>query len=207
MIRLPCLESIDQSLGRANQLVRGKKYDDARAALDEAAASLETLRSTNVPDDLQADVEAAQKRLTTAERAIAKRKTTGAKPAATAKQNKKDASSKKASAKNRGANQAGPANQGRPPAPQFSTDVAPILMARCGNCHINAAPGGLNMASFAALARGARWADHRSGRERLQSAGRGDLHRQDAARRRTSQPRGAGNDLLVDRCRGAFRWR
>ncbi|HVU89035.1 MAG TPA: c-type cytochrome domain-containing protein [Pirellulales bacterium] len=149
-------ESIDRSLQRANQLLRSKKNDEAQAALDDATESLASLRKIALPDDLRAEVEGLQKRLTTAERTLAKRKGTGSKAAATARSKTKEASPARTAAKNGATNRTSAPNQDKPPAPKFSTDVAPILIARCGNCHINAASGGLSMANFAALARGSR---------------------------------------------------
>lgn len=37
----------------------------------------------------------------------------------------------------------------------FSQDVAPVLLSRCGGCHVNRTRGGLSLASYAAMGRGA----------------------------------------------------
>jgi hypothetical protein len=150
------LESIDRSLVRGNQLLRAKKYDEAHAAFDEAAQHLAALRKAGIPEDQKSEVETLQKRLATAQRTIVKRQTGIAKSAAVAKAKQKDSLPKRNSAQNRGANQPGSPPKDAPQAPKFSVDIAPILLARCGNCHVNASPGGLNMANFAALARGSR---------------------------------------------------
>ena len=39
--------------------------------------------------------------------------------------------------------------------PSFASEVAPILVRRCGGCHVNRMRGNFSMATFAALARGA----------------------------------------------------
>jgi mono/diheme cytochrome c family protein len=41
-----------------------------------------------------------------------------------------------------------------PAGPSFATQVAPILVQRCGSCHINNSRGDFNMATFAMLAKG-----------------------------------------------------
>lgn len=44
---------------------------------------------------------------------------------------------------------------GSPAGPSFSKEVAPILLTRCGGCHVTRTRGGLSMASYAALGEGA----------------------------------------------------
>lgn len=39
--------------------------------------------------------------------------------------------------------------------PSFSKDVAPILLTRCGGCHVSRTRGGLSLASYAAIGQGA----------------------------------------------------
>ncbi|MBX3413408.1 MAG: hypothetical protein KF708_12030 [Pirellulales bacterium] len=44
---------------------------------------------------------------------------------------------------------------GMPAGPSFSKEVAPILLARCGACHVRRTRGGLSMSSYAAIGQGA----------------------------------------------------
>ena len=129
------MQSIEESLESAGKFFRGKNYDKAAAELAEANATFETLTAAKVPADLRPDVEALQKRLTAAERAIAKKKP-AAKSAAAAKKKEADAPVASPVAKTRKPAKSNKPDGTAPAAPSFTANVAPILIARCGNCHV-----------------------------------------------------------------------
>ncbi len=150
------MQSIEEALESAGKFFRGKNYDKAAAALAEANATFETLTAAQVPADLRPDVEALQKRLMAAERAIAKKKPSAKATAATKKSDADAPAASPAAAKVKKPAKSKSSDGAAPAAPSFTTNVAPILIARCGNCHIRTARGGLSMASYAALAQGNR---------------------------------------------------
>ena len=154
------IASVDRSLIQAGTDFRAKRFQEASAALDQAKAALAALGESDVPADLRQQVDRLRERLAAADRLIAKAQSTIAKskspatatqtdkkgmaaipPAAQAAKAKKPPKSKKP-------------GKTTPVGPSFTADVAPLLIAKCGNCHVRAARGGLSMASFAALEKG-----------------------------------------------------
>ncbi|HEY1601006.1 MAG TPA: c-type cytochrome domain-containing protein [Pirellulales bacterium] len=147
------IKSIEQSLVTAGKFFRDKNTDEAAAALEEAQASFDALGAMEIPESLRPQVEAIQQRLVAAARAVAKQQAASAKSKTAAK---KKAPASKQTTKAKKSGKAKQPMGAAPPPPGFTADVAPILIGRCGNCHIRNAQGGLSMASFAALAKGSR---------------------------------------------------
>jgi hypothetical protein len=155
------IATIDRSLAKAAELLRASKPEDAAAALAQANVTLATLKQEQLPDELRAQVERLGERLAAAERLIAKSRRAATKspdaPVTKPPTNGKaggDARSKQ-TAKTKGPARPKKPAKTLPVGPSFAAEIAPILMARCGNCHVRQSRGGLSMATFAALEKGA----------------------------------------------------
>ncbi|MBI2826114.1 MAG: hypothetical protein HYX69_15655 [Planctomycetia bacterium] len=145
------LRAVDESLAQVGDLLRAKKLTEAADALTAAKAALEKLSAATLDAASRAGVERLTERFAAAERLVAKAQQPASKPAPAKKPPASPAKSstkpvKTATAKKPAA---------KPVGPSFTSDVAPILIARCGGCHIRGARGGLSMATFNDLARGA----------------------------------------------------
>jgi hypothetical protein len=155
------VQSIERSIATAGKFVRDKKFDEATAALDEAKTTFEALSAVDIPESLRPKVDALQKRLAAAERAVARRKDAPVKATSAARKNAGPASSNPAKAKRPAkVNEAAkppppPSFTGRPEDVQFLRDLAPILVANCIGCHGGARPAGrLRLETFASLSDG-----------------------------------------------------
>jgi len=176
------IDTVNVALGKAATAYKANKLADASAALDEAQAAFKTLDPSAVDPSLKSAVQRLGDRIAAADRLI--RKPTTAKgppikvdPAKPAKE--KPTSEKPTSDKPAGGDAKQPpaktstkppaksgdktvakapkapkGRKGAPKGPSFHDEIAPILLAKCGECHIKQSSGGLNMATFTALAKG-----------------------------------------------------
>jgi hypothetical protein len=148
------ITSINESLTTAGKAFREKNATEAAAALADAKATYEKAAAADVGAADRGKLDALKERIAAADRAIARltaptatdpkgsvAKKPSAKPAApSAAKTKKPAKTRKAA----------------PQGPSFTSDVAPILIAKCGNCHVRGSRGGFSMATFTALEKGTR---------------------------------------------------
>ena len=154
--------TIDKSLAKAGELIRAKKSQDAAAVLAEASATFAALNKGEVPDDLRAQVERLGERLTAAQRLVAKAQGADGKSAsakatrAAAPTNPVGDVPAKQAAKAKKSIKPKKPLKARTGGPSFIADVAPVLIARCGNCHVRQERGGLSMTTFASLEKGAK---------------------------------------------------
>ncbi|HVU90540.1 MAG TPA: c-type cytochrome domain-containing protein [Pirellulales bacterium] len=146
------IASINDSLTKAGKAFRDKNAAEAAAALGEAKTTFQAATAGDVSPAMRAKLDALGDRLAAAERAIARLAAPVESKAASAKKS----SAKPAVTPTAKTKKPAKARRAAPTGPSFTSDVAPILMAKCGNCHVRGARGGLSMATFAALEKGTR---------------------------------------------------
>lgn len=142
-------EQAAQSLKNLPGLIKAKKLDEAQQLVGEAEEIAEKL--ANVPaaadavESLRSKIAAAQRMLERATGAGAAKK----KPASGAKASKRKPSVTRKKSGKKAAPESDPDD-----AISFTKQVAPILVAKCANCHIRMKKGGFSMATFADLMKG-----------------------------------------------------
>ncbi len=146
------IRAIDQSLSATGKAFREKKADEAAAALAKARATFDKLSKEDSSPAVRAKLEAIEERLNAADRAIAKLKAPPSATDATKKKSDEPTPAPTAKAKK-------PPKPRKPPksapvGPSFTSDVAPILNAKCGNCHIRGSRGGAEHGNFRCTAKG-----------------------------------------------------
>jgi mono/diheme cytochrome c family protein len=125
------VRAAETALKRAGTLYRAKKFGEAAEAIKDAEAALSEL-PTEPPRELAAMVAPVNKQLARARELL---KAEGIDlPAASGSATKK----------------------GKAPGISFTRQVAPLLVAKCGACHVERSRGDFSMASYAALAKGSK---------------------------------------------------
>lgn len=136
---------IERAVKEVSALVSAKKVGEAEVAMAKAKESLAALSASEAKDELsdtlgllEKKVAAAERRLGTAKAAnrakpAASKRKPAAKPRPNAKHAPKDAKSDEIS---------------------FTKQIAPLVVARCDNCHLRMTKGGFSMATFASLKKG-----------------------------------------------------
>jgi mono/diheme cytochrome c family protein len=119
----------DAALKKAASLVRAKKYSDAAEPFEDAQRSLDKL-TENDSRDVNALAAPLQKQ---SDKLRGQLEAQGVKVAAGKS-----------------------APRSKDGGVSFTKQIAPILVARCGNCHVQRSRGELSMATYAALARGSK---------------------------------------------------
>jgi hypothetical protein len=150
------VEQAAQSLKRLPALIKAKKLDEAQQLVADAEQVAEKLADAQAAADAATtdDVAKLQAKIAAARRILDRATGDGA---ATTKAARKPA---KPSKRKPPAPRKKPAKKGSPEAPaegdgvSFTKQVAPILVAKCSNCHIRMKKGGLSMATFADLMKG-----------------------------------------------------
>jgi mono/diheme cytochrome c family protein len=160
------IKSVDQALATAGKAFREKQVDKAAAALAEAKTTLKSVSDGDISPAARTKVNALQERIAAGDRALAKLKApppsapakskTGAPADPPSGDQKKPADPAPATAKAKKPVKPRKTAKALPTGPSFTSDVAPILIAKCGNCHVRGSRGGLSMATFAALDKGTR---------------------------------------------------
>lgn len=138
------LEAVEQSLQQVVVLFRSKKYQELGTLIDDIERQINELKESPSKDELAGTLPTLETKLSAAKTLLASSlPAPAAKPAAPAR----------------------PANPNRP-MPQrpgsapaaggisFTQQVAPILVGKCGRCHVQRSSGGFNVGSYAALMRG-----------------------------------------------------
>ncbi|HET6878716.1 MAG TPA: c-type cytochrome domain-containing protein, partial [Pirellulales bacterium] len=138
------VDEITQLLKDAVALSKQNKVAEAEAVVAEAKESLDNLASSDAKDELADTLTLLEKKVALAERLLANKSKTAAKPTPKVKPAAKPKTTPKKPAK------------GGPNTDEisFTKQIAPILVARCNNCHIANTRGGFSMASYAALKKG-----------------------------------------------------
>lgn len=180
------IDRVNAALSKAAASYKANKLTEAAAALAEAQTAFKGLDPKAVDPTLKTTVERLGDRIAAAERLINKPAGTKAnsakespdkpatekpnadKPASsagkssTSKSPDKSASKSPKSSTPQSAKSSSPAAKppkGRKAAakgPSFKDEVAPILLAKCGDCHVKKSSGDLNMATYADLAKGSK---------------------------------------------------
>lgn len=136
---------IDQTIKEAHALYKEKKIDEAEQLLGKAKESLEELASSSAKEELADTLKLLQRKVAACERLITKAKSSPAKPAA---------GKRKPPSKTRPKPKSPSKDEPKGNEISFMKQVAPILVGRCGNCHIQKTRGGLSLANYASLRKG-----------------------------------------------------
>jgi mono/diheme cytochrome c family protein len=143
------IEAVAEAMGRAATLFKEKKYQECGEAIREAQEKMEALGATGDRTILR-QLELHHKRLTTAHALLelegielpAVKPLGEPKPASTRPMPRPKTEPKP---------EPMPAADG----PSFVSHIAPLLITRCGNCHVNQEKGDFSAATYASLMKGA----------------------------------------------------
>ena len=162
------IDSVNTSLVEAGQAYRANKTAEAAKAFAAAQATFATIDLSTIDPALKTTFERLGERLAAAERLIKKSAANtpgdkptrgptkapvkpGSTPAKTPAKSDAKPEDKTEPKPTRASTKPG---KGRKAAPSFCDEVAPILIAKCGGCHVKGNRGGLSMATFTSFARG-----------------------------------------------------
>ncbi|HEY2840099.1 MAG TPA: c-type cytochrome domain-containing protein [Pirellulales bacterium] len=141
----PTVERIGERIAAADRLL--KKPAAAPSTPDKGTSEKPT-SGKSTPDDSMPDKAKNDKPINGAKKLPAK---APVKPAAKSTPKPDAKSGDKPAAKSP---KAPKGRKGQPKGPSFHDEVAPILLAKCGGCHVKESRGGLNMATFTEFAKG-----------------------------------------------------
>jgi len=133
------VRAVEAAVKRAGNLYRTKKFTDAAAALDQADEGLAGLAEADAMD-LAGPIDGIRKRIAKARDLL---KAAGVEPAAP-----KSTAAGAPKSTSPGAPNAAPGDL------SFTRHVAPLLVTRCGRCHVQNARGDFSMATYVSLSKG-----------------------------------------------------